>query len=122
MSQQFLPPGNKYTGSFTEDTEGDGVRLNAFNHEDADVAFDPLSANRLLGHRRLGGVGNTGVCWAYTGDDIGDGARLFDAAGERYGSSGFAPPCGFVAGTGGRHDQLVTRGSSREGFVSGVSG
>ena len=46
MSQQFLPPGNKYTGSFTEDTEGDGVRLNAFNHEDADVAFDPLSANR----------------------------------------------------------------------------
>ena len=46
MSQQFLPPGNKYTGSFTEDTEGDGVCLNAFNHEDADVAFDPLSANR----------------------------------------------------------------------------
>ena len=46
MSQQFLPPGNKYTGSFTEDTEGDGVRLNAFNHEDVDVAFDPLSANR----------------------------------------------------------------------------
>ena len=44
MSQQFLPPRNKYTGSFTEDTEGDGVRLNAFNHEDADVAFDPLSA------------------------------------------------------------------------------
>ena len=48
MSQQFLPPGNKYTGSFTEDTEGDGVRLNAFNHEDADVAFDPLSANRRV--------------------------------------------------------------------------
>ena len=46
MSQQFLPPVNKYTGSFTEDTEGDGVRLNAFEHEDADVAFDPLSANR----------------------------------------------------------------------------
>ena len=46
MSQQFLPPHNKYTGSFTEDTEGDGVRLNAFNHADADVAFDPLSANR----------------------------------------------------------------------------
>ena len=46
MSQQFLPPGNNYTESFTEDTEGDGVRLNAFNHEDADVAFDPLSANR----------------------------------------------------------------------------
>ena len=46
MSQQFLPPVNKYTGSFTEDTEGDGVRLNAFNHEDAAVAFDPLSANR----------------------------------------------------------------------------
>ena len=46
MSQQSLPPMNKYTGSFTEDTEGDGVRLNAFAHEDVDVAFDPLSANR----------------------------------------------------------------------------
>ena len=31
---------------YTEDTEGDGVRMNAFGHEDADVAFDPLSANR----------------------------------------------------------------------------
>ena len=46
MSQQLIPPVNRYTGSYTEDTEGDGVRLNAFNHEDADVAFDPLSANR----------------------------------------------------------------------------
>ena len=46
MSQQSLPPVNKYTGSFTEDTEGDEVRLNAFGHEDADIAFDPLSANR----------------------------------------------------------------------------
>ena len=46
MSQQLLPPRNKYTGSFTEDIDGDGVRLNAFNHEDADIAFDPLSANR----------------------------------------------------------------------------
>ena len=46
MSQQFLPPVNKYTGSFTEDTDGDGVRLNAFGHEDADIGFDPLSANR----------------------------------------------------------------------------
>ena len=39
MSQQSLPPVNQYTGSFTDDAEGDG-------HEDADVAFDPLSANR----------------------------------------------------------------------------
>ena len=46
MSQQSLPPVNKYTGTFTEDTEGDGVRLNAFENEDADVGFDPLSANR----------------------------------------------------------------------------
>ena len=34
------------TGSFTEDTEGDGMRLNAFGHEDADIGFDPLSAWR----------------------------------------------------------------------------
>ena len=46
MSQQSLPPVNQYTGSFTEDTEGDGVRLNAYGHEDADIGFDPLSANR----------------------------------------------------------------------------
>ena len=46
MSQQFPPPVNRYTGSFTEDAEGDGFRMNALGHEDADVAFDPLSANR----------------------------------------------------------------------------
>ena len=37
---------NQYTGSYTEDVDGDGVRLNAFGHEDASVAYDPLSANR----------------------------------------------------------------------------
>ena len=46
MSQQLIPPVNRYTGSFTEDAEGDGMRLNAFGHDDADVGFDPLSANR----------------------------------------------------------------------------
>ena len=46
MSQQSLPPVGRYTGSYTEDIEGDGVRLNAFEHEDASIAFDPLSANR----------------------------------------------------------------------------
>ena len=35
-----------YTGSYTEDVDGDGVRLNAFEHEDASIAYDPLSANR----------------------------------------------------------------------------
>ena len=46
MSQQHTPPVNKYTGSYTEHADGDGVRMKAFGHEDADVAFDPLSANR----------------------------------------------------------------------------
>ena len=46
MSQQQTPPVNKYTGSYTEDADGDGVRMNAFGHEDAGIAFDPLSANR----------------------------------------------------------------------------
>ena len=46
MSQQPLPPVNQYTGSFTEDTKGDGVRLNAYGHEDVDIGFNPLSANR----------------------------------------------------------------------------
>ena len=46
MSQQYPPPVNKYTGSYTEDTDGDGVQMNAFGHDDADISFDPLSANR----------------------------------------------------------------------------
>ena len=46
MSQQSLPPVGPYTGSYTEDVDGDGVRLNAFQHEDASIAYDPLSANR----------------------------------------------------------------------------
>ena len=46
MSQQSLPPVSPYTGSYTEDVDGDGVRLNAFQHEDASIAYDPLSANR----------------------------------------------------------------------------
>ena len=46
MSRQSLPPVNQYTGSYTEDVDGDGVRLNAFDHDDASIAYDPLSANR----------------------------------------------------------------------------
>ena len=46
MSRQSLPPVNQYTSSYTEDVDGDGVRLNAFDHEDASIAYDPLSANR----------------------------------------------------------------------------
>ena len=46
MSQHHTPPVNKYTGSYTEDADGDGVRMNAFDHEDADISFDPLSANQ----------------------------------------------------------------------------
>ena len=54
MSQQSLPPVNQHTGSYTEDVDGDGVRLNAFGHEDASIAYDPLSANRRLVLFRLG--------------------------------------------------------------------
>ena len=46
MSQQYTPPVNQYTGSYTEDADGDGVRMNAFGHDDDDVSFNPLSANR----------------------------------------------------------------------------
>ena len=46
MSQQYPPPVNRCTGSYTEDADGDGVRMNAFGHDDADISFDPLSANR----------------------------------------------------------------------------
>ena len=58
MSQQSLPPVDQYTGSYTEDTEGDGVRLNAFGHEDANIAYDPLSANcRFAGTADLAVLG-----------------------------------------------------------------
>ena len=47
MSRQITPPAeNQYMGSYTEDAGGDGLRMNAYNHEDVDVSFDPLSANR----------------------------------------------------------------------------
>ena len=31
---------------YTEDSDGDGVRGNAFDHEDVDISFGPLSASR----------------------------------------------------------------------------
>ena len=34
------------TGPYSEDAGGNGLRINAFNHEDVDVAIDPLSTNR----------------------------------------------------------------------------
>ena len=46
MSQQYTPPVNQYTGSYTEDADGDVIRMNTFGHDDVDVSFDPLSANR----------------------------------------------------------------------------
>ena len=46
MSRQTTLPVNQYAGSYTEDAGGDGLRMNAYNHDDVDVAFDPLSANR----------------------------------------------------------------------------
>ena len=70
MSQQLLPPVNRVYGFVHRRcTEGDGMRLNAFgHHDDADIGFDPLSANRrFVGHRRLGGVRNVGFCGADTG-------------------------------------------------------
>ena len=72
MSQQFPPPVNQYTGSFTEDAEGDGVRVNAYGHEDADIAFDPLSANRRFAGTAVGVC--VGVCGTNTGIDRSDGA------------------------------------------------
>ena len=112
---------NRYTGSYTEDIEGDGVRLNAFEHEDANVAFDPLSANR-----RFAGAADLAVL----------GTLVF-AGPTRNSISVMVPDClvppennivwvggltssrRIVAGIGGRHDQLVTGGSPGARFVSG---
>ena len=46
MSRLITPPAHtQRTGPYSEDAGGDGLRINAFNHEDGDVAFDPLSTN-----------------------------------------------------------------------------
>ena len=65
MIQQYPPPMNKYTGSYTEDADGDGVRMNAFGHDDADISFDPLSANRRFsGTADLAVLGTLDFCGA----------------------------------------------------------
>ena len=74
VSQQSLPPVNQYTGSYAEDTEGDAVRLNAFGHEDADIAYDPLSANRrFAGTADLAVLGTLVFSWTDKRDHLGDG-------------------------------------------------
>ena len=115
-------------GSFTEDTEGDGVRLNAFNHEDADVAFDPLSANRRFSGNADLAVLGTLVFAGPTRETI--SVMVPDC---------LMPPENDTVRVDLRHHvglslgpavdmavdmtvELVIRGSSREGFVSGVSG
>ena len=35
-----------HMGPYSEDAGGDQLRINAFNHDDVNVAFDPLSTNR----------------------------------------------------------------------------
>ena len=45
MSRLTAPPVHtQHTGPYSEDAGG--LRINAFNHEDVDVSFDPLSTNR----------------------------------------------------------------------------
>ena len=53
------------TGPFSEDAGGDGLRINAFNHEDVNVAFDPLSTNR-----RFPGTDDLAVLGTPTRDSI----------------------------------------------------
>ena len=66
MSRQPTPPVSQYMGSYTEYADGDGIRMNAFDHNDVDVAFDPLSANRRFpGTDDLAGVGDAGFRRAY---------------------------------------------------------
>ena len=62
MSRQTTPPVNQYTGSYTEDAGGDGLRMNAYNHNDVDVAFDPLSADRRFPSTD-DSVGDANFCW-----------------------------------------------------------
>ena len=119
MSRHFLPPVNQYTGSYTEDVDGDGVRLNAFDHEDASIAYDPLSANR-----RFAGAADLAVLGTLVFAGLTchrDGSGLFAAAGGQHRPNRLASPRRIVAGAGGRHDPLVAGGSFGSCHVSGPS-
>ena len=86
MSRQSLPPVNQYTGSYTEDVDGDGVRLNAFDHDDASIAFDPLSANRRFpGAADLAVLGTSRVRRTDLPFHLSDGSGLFAATGGQHG-------------------------------------
>ena len=122
MSQQYTQPVNQYTGSYTEDADGDGVRMNAFGHDDADVSFDPLSANR-----HFAGTANFAVL----------GTLVF-AGPTRESIDVMVPDCivppasgavrvdlrhhiSSVPGTCSGYGQLGTGAQYGEGLVSGVS-
>ena len=50
------------TGPYSQDISGDQLRINAFDHADVDVAFDPLLTNRrFLAIAHLAVLG-TGFC------------------------------------------------------------
>ena len=97
------------------------MRLNVFEHEDADISFDPLSANR-----RFAGTADLAVL----------GTLVF-AGPTRETISVMVPDClmppvngtvrvdlchhvGLSLGPAREYDQLVAGRSFREGFVSGV--
>ena len=35
-------------GPYSEDADGVQLRINAFDHDDVNIAFDPLSTNRIF--------------------------------------------------------------------------
>ena len=59
-----------------------------FGHDDASIAYDPLSANRRFpGAADLAGVGDSRVRRTHLPFHLSDGSGLFDATGGQHGSS-----------------------------------
>ena len=75
MSQQSLPPVSLYTGSYTEDVDGDGVRLNAFQHEDASIAY-PFDGHNVLKRTKISTSEKPTILHGGTSDAFKTGTKI----------------------------------------------
>ena len=118
MSRQTAPPVNQYTGSYTEDAGGDGLRMNAYNHDDVHVAFDPLSANRSFPSTNDLAVLGTLIFAGPTRESI--DVMVPDCLLPPVGGTVWVDLRHHVSlslGPGGGYDQLGIRNPPREGLV-----
>ena len=95
-------------GPYVEDADGDRLRINAFDHDDVNIAFDPLSTNRRFPDTADLAVLGTLVFGGPTRDsiDVMIPDCLLPPVGGR--SSGSPSPRHPFPGTGYGHERLCT--------------